>query len=227
MLTADLVQARVYRKQVRPRYIDTSDEGNLALAGELIDVFSAHEGRPRHELDRELKEILGTGTEFLLHRGAGQVVARSLDLRHRGGFRAGGAAPRGVCRCRRRLSGSPAVEMPRVRLSADRGLLDDVAGRLEVETRQIERGLYADLKDEQILTEWKQCRPGMVARALQRGARPGGAVQGHGARDPDRRRRHPPTPGVVSQDQVLSAHASGSRATPRRVPPEGDRRATT
>ncbi len=166
MLTADLVQARVYRKQVRPRYIDTAEEGNLALAGELIDVFSQHEGRPRHELDRELKELLGTGTEFLLHRALAKLLldrstfdteaeVEPVELR-REVFQAAGAAYQG--------SGEGSVA-PEARKRNNAGafhrsaVLAEVGGRLELEPRQIERGLYADLKDEQILTEWKKCRP--------------------------------------------------------------------
>ncbi len=159
MLTADLVQARVYRKQVRPRYIDTADEGNLALAGELIDVFSAHEGRPRHELDHELKELLGTGTEFLLHRALAKL------LRDRSTFDT--EAEVEPEELRREVFAASAAAY---QLSGDGGarefdrsaVLGDVAGRLECEPRDIERGLYADLKDEQILTEWQRCRPGWL-----------------------------------------------------------------
>ena len=154
VLTADLVQARVYRKEVRPRYIDTADEGNLALAGELIDVFSDHEGRPRHELDHELKELLGTGTEFLLHRALAKLLLdrstfdteaaiEPIELR-RQVFEAAAAVYQGSAEPR----------------DFDRsGVLDGVAGRLEIEPGDVERGLYADLKDEQVLVEWKRCRP--------------------------------------------------------------------
>ena len=157
MLTADLVQARVYKKEVRPRYIDTADEGNLALAGELIDVFSDHEGRPRHELDHQLRELLGTGTEFLLHRALAKLLLdRSIfdteaeiepvELR-REVFAAAADA------YRQALGDREAWALDRA------GVLMGVAERLEVEPRDVERGLYADLKDEQILIEWKRCRP--------------------------------------------------------------------
>ncbi len=159
MLTADLVQARVYRKQVRPRYIDSADEGNLALAGELIDVFSRHEGRPRHELDRELKELLGTGTEFLLHRALAKLLldrstfdteaeVEPIELR-REVFEASAAA-----------YGRAHGESDPHPFHFDRGaVLAEVAGRHRLEVEQLERGLYADLKDEQVLTEWRRCAP--------------------------------------------------------------------
>ena len=170
MLTADLVQARVYRKEVRPRYIDTADEGNLALAGELIDVFSSHEGRPRHELDQELKELLGTGTEFLLHRALAKLlldrstfdtesVVEPVELRRE--VFAAAAAVFGKGDTKEDVV--PEEGKEKSALHFDRsGVLEEVAGRLEVEPREIERGLYADLKDEQVLIEWKRCQPGWL-----------------------------------------------------------------
>ncbi len=162
MLTADLVQARVYRQQVRPRYIDTSDEAIRALARELIDVFAAYEGRPRHELDRELKELLGTGTEFLLHRALAKLLldrstfdteaeVEPVELR-REVFEAAAAA-----------YGKAHDDSDLHPFRFDRGsVLAEVAGRRELEVVRLERGLYADLKDEQILTEWKPCKPGWL-----------------------------------------------------------------
>ncbi|MCP3962783.1 MAG: DUF790 family protein [bacterium] len=164
MLTADLVQARVYRQEVRPRYIDAEDEGNLALAGELIDVFRGHEGRPRHELDQELKELLGTGTEFLLHRALAKLLLdrSTFDTESevepdelRGAvFEAAADAYRAP------LEGDDAQPF---HLDRD-SVLGGVAERLGVEAGQIERGLYADLKDEQILQNWKPCKPDWLLR---------------------------------------------------------------
>ncbi len=163
MLTADLVQVRVYRQEVRPRYIDASDEANLGLAEELIEIFRAHEGRARHELDSELQELLGTGTEFLLHRGLVKLLldrstfdteaeVEPLELR-REVFEAAAAA---YARAGTGESESGETEP----LHFDRNaVLAGVGERLQLAPRQIERGLYADLKDEQILIEWKRCRP--------------------------------------------------------------------
>ena len=161
MLTADLVQARVYKKEVRPRYVDAADEGKLALAGELIDVFSRHEGRPRYELARELEDLLGTGTEFLLHRALAKLLLdrstfdteaeiEPVELR-REVFEAAAAAYQQPI--------AAGDERPAFDRAA---VLDGVGGSLEIETREIERGLYADLRDEQVLVEWQKCRPGWL-----------------------------------------------------------------
>ncbi len=161
MLTADLIQARVYRKQVRPRYIDTAEEGNLALAGELIEVFSEHEGRPRHELDRELKDLLGTGTEFLLHRALAKLLLdrSTFDTEAE-------VEPEEL---RREVFEAAAAAYGKAGTGEDEPLhfdraavLGKVAGHFDLESREIESGLYADLKDEQILTKWQRCRPGWL-----------------------------------------------------------------
>ena len=62
MLTSDLILTRMYKGEVRPRYVETEDPDLLALAEQLIDVFDTNEGCPRHELEQELKDLVGTGT---------------------------------------------------------------------------------------------------------------------------------------------------------------------
>ncbi|MEM7354886.1 MAG: DUF790 family protein, partial [Acidobacteriota bacterium] len=158
MLTADLVQARVYRKEVRPRYIKTEDPDHLALAEQLIGLFAAHEGRSRHELNHELQELLGTGTEFLLHRALAKLLfdRSTFDTE----------APEEPEGLRRSVFDAAAGVYQRPvkdevqAFKFDRvAILDQVAERHELEVEQLERGLYADLKDEQILKDWKPCRP--------------------------------------------------------------------
>ncbi|MEM7584844.1 MAG: DUF790 family protein [Acidobacteriota bacterium] len=215
MLTSDLVQTRVYRKEVRPRYIDAEDEANLALARELIDLFAAHEGSSRRELEGELRELLGTGTEFLLHRSLAKLLFdRSTfetsaqvepELLRGAVFEAAAVAYR---------SAEPATETPPEaeapedgdepsqdeavdgarRFQFDRNaVLQSVAGEHELSTLQVEEGLYADLKSEQILSDWKPCRPawlldrynvalaqGVLYRAVELEIRiDGGSIQRH------------------------------------------------
>ncbi len=183
MLTADLVQARVYRKEVRPRYIDAGDEGNLALARELIALFSTHEGLSRRELDNELQELLGTGTEFLLHRSLAKLLFdRSTFETHApvepellrdsvfkaaaSVYREAGEPPglpaEAVPTRDPMLDASSSEEVAEAtrRFDFDRAtILAAVAVEHDLEESQVEAGLYADLKSEQILRDWKPCRP--------------------------------------------------------------------
>ncbi len=159
MLTADLVLVRMYRGEVRPRYIDSADEELLALAEQLIDLFTEHEGRPRHELSQELRELVGTGTDFLLHRSLAkllfdrcsfdtessvdpEVLRFALFAASAEAFRAAGHDEEGK------------------RVFFDRQqVVEQVADSLELRPEELERGLYADLKEEQILQDWRPCKP--------------------------------------------------------------------
>ncbi len=164
MLTSDLIQARVYKQQVRPRYIDPDNPDTLGLAEELIEVFSAHAGRPRHELNRELQDLLGTGTEFLLHRAFAKLLldrstfdtdAPVAPELLRGSVFAAAAA----------MYQAPLVTEESAAFEFDRSaVLAGVAAEHDLEAQQVERNLYADLKDEQILQDWKPCKPDWLLR---------------------------------------------------------------
>jgi len=155
VLTSDLVQVRVYRDEVRPRYLP-DDEGSLGLAAQLIEVFSAHVGQPRHELDRELADLLGTGTAFVLHRGLAKLL---LD---RCGFETDSPVdPESL----RRDVFAAAAEHRRGEDRFDRAaVLGQVAAARDLDPDALERGLYADLKDEQVLQDWKPCTPEWLVR---------------------------------------------------------------
>ena len=174
MLTADLVQARSYRGEVRPRYIDPADAGHLALARQLIEVFTAHLGRTRGELERALSDLLGAGTAFLLHRGLGKLLAdRAVfeteapgepSLLRRATFEAAARA----WRAPETPGGGPQAGGDRSLFAfSRRAVLEAVATargpegeRLDPE--RLDQALFADLKDEQVLREWKPCSPGWL-----------------------------------------------------------------
>ncbi|MEM6792645.1 MAG: DUF790 family protein [Acidobacteriota bacterium] len=165
MLTSDLVLARVYKKKVRPRYVSDRDPELLEMAGQLIEIFEAHRGRSRQALDAELAELLGTGTDFQLHRGLAKllqdrcefeadsridperiresVFRQSAELYQRAGPPQDDASP----------------------FSFDRAdALERAAAELELAVEEVERGLYADLKTEQVLQEFKTCTPQWLLR---------------------------------------------------------------
>src|SRR5215212_2420979 len=69
MLTADLAMSRVRGNLIEPHYINPADKGHLEMACDLVAIFSEHQGRQRAELDRELEEYVGTGTDYKIVRG--------------------------------------------------------------------------------------------------------------------------------------------------------------
>lgn len=153
----------MYKGSVRPRYVDAKDPELLALAEQLIELFDQHEGRPRFELDRELADLVGSGTDFMLHRAFAKLLfdrctfdtesAVEPDVLRRRLFETAAAAYR-----------SDAVDEKPFHFDRH-AVLADAAQGLEVDPAEVEHGLYADLKDEQVLGGWRRCRPEwLVAR---------------------------------------------------------------
>lgn len=176
MLTTDLLRTRTVKGEVRPRYVDPEDADTLALAERLIELFDEHAGRPRGELDAELRELTGSGTAFLLHRGLAKLLYDRCELETAAAaepetlrdavFTAAAAA----WRAEPGESGeSDTAAVDAATAAADAGVavfrfdrqavLAAAAADLGLEPAAVERGLYADLKSEQVLAGWRPCTP--------------------------------------------------------------------
>lgn len=153
MLTNDLVRVRFRKGVIHPPYIKTDDGDLLGLAETLIGIFERHVGLTRNELDEELKDFLGAGADFLVHRGLSKLLRdrcefetatdiNPVDLR-RMVFSAAAAAYRNT-------------EQVRFDRTA---ILDDVAGGIERPAQEIDAALYADLKEAELLIEFNGCSP--------------------------------------------------------------------
>ncbi|MEM8933379.1 MAG: DUF790 family protein [Acidobacteriota bacterium] len=161
MLTADLVQARIYKKKVRPRYVKDRDPELLDLAGQLIATFDAYQGRPRHELDAELEEILGSDTDVLLHRALAKLLVDRCQ------FEASSPVEPEILRQTvfRTAAAAYRADPDDEAFTFDReATMTAAADQLELSTDTVEQALYADLKTEQVLTEWRPCEPDWLLR---------------------------------------------------------------
>ncbi len=168
MLTANLIQARLYKGEVRPRYVKVDDAEQLALAEQLIEVHRRYQGRSRLEIESELKALLGTGTAFQLHRALAKLLHERclfdtdspidpVELR-RALFEAAAHSYTDSHGAVAKSSRAPVRRFDRAailsRLAADFGLGPE----------QLEAGLYADLKGEQTLVRFEECEPGWLLR---------------------------------------------------------------
>ena len=156
MLTSDLLQVKVSKKGITPKYIEPDNAETLALAATLIGIFESSLGRPRRELHQGLEAYLGTGTAFLLHRG----LSKLLEDR---------------CEFETQAELEPAILRRHVFEAAAEAYREESAGRLDrlavlervaaslegqlSTVENIERSLWADLKEEQILAQFKRCSP--------------------------------------------------------------------
>lgn len=182
MLTSDLIRARLYQGAVKPSYVK-EDEELLRLAETLIDIFERHVGRPRHELDAELKEQIGSGTEFLLHRGLAKLLYDRCELDTHASvepevlrqiaFETAARAWRAPLPA---ADGEASDSLPSRDFHFDRAAViqevvrshefddDDDDGPVRLDAGRFEHNLYADLKDQQILQRLEPCTPEWLLR---------------------------------------------------------------
>ncbi|MEM7232859.1 MAG: DUF790 family protein [Planctomycetota bacterium] len=153
MLTTDLILASTRKGYVVPRYLDARAEENLELAKSLTDVFARHRGLRRRELQAELDEILGAGTQFMLHRGLAKLLFDRCDF--------GVEGDDDPIELRLRVF-EKAAEAYR---ESDGTPLDvdtftaSVCESLELGPSAVDDGLYADLKEEQRLLKFDEASP--------------------------------------------------------------------
>jgi hypothetical protein len=158
MLTGKQVRVWVARQRVVPSYIDPGDSGWLEVAKRLLAIFRAHEGRTRGELEEELRDFFGTDPRQIVHQGLAKLLEDRCEfavsapqppekLRERVFLAAA------ETRLRRGRPGPAVAASPPPFPRQD--VLDQVAGELQLSPRQIEEGLFADLRSEQRLVKFR------------------------------------------------------------------------
>jgi predicted nuclease of restriction endonuclease-like RecB superfamily len=152
MLTAELAQSWQRGGHCGPRYIDRHDEDYLGDADALIRIFAEHEGRPRKELSHALEEYVGTGTDYKILRGFIKLLTDRCEFET--------ASPVDPVEIRRALFTRARASHP---ITADtessREILREVALELGAAPDVLLSGLYADLPENQKLSEFQPLTP--------------------------------------------------------------------
>jgi predicted nuclease of restriction endonuclease-like RecB superfamily len=153
MLTADLAQSWQRGGRCGPRYIETTDEGYLRDAEELIRLFVEHEGRTRQELAQALEEYVGLGTDYKILRGLIKLLTDRCTFET--------ASPVDPVEIRRVLFLQARASHPvTVESEARTEVLRETAVALGCTPEAVLAGLYADLPSNQKLTEFEQLSEG-------------------------------------------------------------------
>lgn len=163
MLTGKMVRIRYARDRILPYYIDTADAEWLEIAGRLLELFRAHPGRTRGELEEELRDAFSESTAQLVHQGLAKLLEDRCEFEVVSGhppeqlreavFRAAAV--------HRQTRGPDGV-----RAGFDRAaVLAEVATGLALEPDAVDHGMFADLKTEQRLVRFKDIT---AERLLQR-----------------------------------------------------------
>lgn len=157
MLTGDLFRVRYRKGRIQLPYIDDRDPEHLGVAETLIRVFEEHAGGDgggtRQELDEEVTDTTGTGTDFLLHRGLAKL------LQDRCAFES--ASPVDPVDLRRRIFTAAAAayrSTDQVRIDRE-AILADAAKAASLDVKQVDGTFYADLKEAERLMSFRSCTP--------------------------------------------------------------------
>ena len=156
MLPTDLLIHRYNGEEVVPKRLPIN-QGNLAIATDLITLFRATEGTSRGELNRQLQELEGENTDYRIKRGLAHLLHSAFST-----FEV--ISPLDPQILRQRVFALSAETVPSIQ--ATQVTFNQLANTLtqelghEVILEQIKTGLYADFPDQQILTNFETPTPG-------------------------------------------------------------------
>ena len=168
MLRSEHVMARLYRGRLVPHRLSPDDGRVLDVAGELCDLYAAHVGSPRSQLERELtlrEEDLGPGLDA--RRGFRIVRALSKLLEERASWSAPTETDPYTLRTRvfelaAALPEPPAEEAGLLEAPTREDVLSQVA--LETGVGDPASSMYADRQGAQLLGEFDRPAPDELVR---------------------------------------------------------------
>jgi uncharacterized protein len=155
MLPSDLLINRLSGESIEPKRL-AIDAANLDLAQQLIDVFALARGQTQGELDQQLAQLEGNRPDFKVQRGLAHLLRQGFcefevvsplepaELRPRV-FAAAAEAPPGLAQTDRTLE-ALATTLSQAR---ERQILPE----------ELRQGLYADLPENRILTQYDPPTP--------------------------------------------------------------------
>ncbi len=152
MLTGDLALSWRRGDRINPRYIKPEDTNYLQTASGLISIFEQSENSTRFELNSELSEYVGDGTDYKIMRG---LIKLLLD---RCEFETSSPAEPGEIRHALFFAAKnfhPVINNE----NAKTEIIKQVAQELNCKTDEVLESLYADLPDNQKLISFETLAP--------------------------------------------------------------------
>jgi predicted nuclease of restriction endonuclease-like RecB superfamily len=156
MLTGKLVRLRYARNKLVPLYVEPADSAVVALAEQLVLAYRASPGRTRGEIADDLSDLIPEGPRGLLPAGLAKLLEDRCEFEVESehppdALREAAFAAAAVAR----------AEAAQAGVAFDReAVLKDVAASVGTVTpEQVDRSLFADLKDEQRVTSFDDISP--------------------------------------------------------------------
>ncbi len=136
-------------------YIDAHNRDWLAAAEQLLFAYRDATGRTRGELEEQLADLVGDGPGQLIHQGLAKLLEDRCDFEV-----AADVPPDQVREAVFRTSAEHHASAGKAATPFDRdAVLTAVAGELHITPEQVDRALFADLKDEQRILKFDDCTP--------------------------------------------------------------------
>lgn len=143
--------SRVRSGRVEPFAIHPADKSYLEMASDLIAIFAEHAGERRAELDRELDEYVGNGTDYRILRGLIKLLLDACEFET--------ASPVLPSEIRRALFSKARLHHPVTANEALRTrLIQETAAELRCAVEAVEANLFADLFENQRLVSFNEMR---------------------------------------------------------------------
>ena len=136
-------------------YIDAHNRDWLSAAEQLLFAYRDATGRTRGELEEQLADLVGDGPGQLIHQGLAKLLEDRCDFEV-----AADVPPDQVREAVFRTSAEHHASAGKAATPFDRStVLTAVAGELHITPEQVDRALFADLKDEQRILKFDDCTP--------------------------------------------------------------------
>ena len=160
MLTVDLVRVKYQGEQVIPRYIDEEDESFLELTGNLIEFYNQHQGKSRSELKACIDDFLGQNSDILIYRGLCKLLEDRCEFDVDAHL-----DPVEI----RRFTFELATQSHRDGNFERETILAQVGAHFKISPVQVENYLFADLKDNQIIQNFKEISASLLLKRYNTG----------------------------------------------------------
>jgi predicted nuclease of restriction endonuclease-like RecB superfamily len=152
MLTSDLAINFRRGDKILPRLIKTDDAGYLRDATNLIEIYDDFLNKTRGELESELEEYVGTGTDYRILRGLIKLLNDRCEFET--------AAPAEPEEIRRKVFLEAKKFQPVLPDSENkREILELAAEEFGSDAQMIFANLYADLSAQQKMTKFESIAP--------------------------------------------------------------------
>lgn len=155
MLPSDLLISRQNGEEITPKRLGIGQKYG-AIATDLISLFQQMQGKTQVELNRQLQELEGEDTDYRIKRGLAHILRSSFST-----FEIVSPLEPQLLRQRVFALSAQAAPLPQTAQATLTKLADHLTQELdrEVLPDQIRAGLYADLAENRILTQFETPTP--------------------------------------------------------------------